>query len=118
MGYIPKKMTNNNLYTAGDQFVDPATGNTYTGSYYELFDGTVFSGKTLNPKNQELFEYGKNPTSFIPQPQGKDYQRGQIERYFAKKRNSNPFQILEIDSNQLIMIYLHKVENIIMLYGK
>jgi hypothetical protein len=114
MGYIPKKMTNNNLYTAGDQFVDPATGNTYTGSYYELFDGTVFSGKTpndpnsrkllvdyksvpqntkvitsnenlryqkLNPTNQELYKYGKDPIAFIPQPTGDDYKRGSIQRY-------------------------------------
>ena len=132
MGYIPKKMTNNNLYTAGDQFVDPATGNTYTGSYYELFDGTVFSGNTpndpnsrkllvdyksvpqntkvitsnenlryqkLNPTNQELYKYGKDPIAFIPQPIGDDYKRGSIQRYFARKRNETPTRILEIDSN-------------------
>ena len=132
MGYIPKKMTNNNLYTAGDQFVDSGTGNTYTGSYHELFDGTVFSGKTpndpnsrkllvdyksvpqntkvitsnenlryqkLNPTNQELYKYGKDPIAFIPQPTGDDYKRGSIQRYFARKRNETPTRILEIDSN-------------------
>jgi len=132
MGYIPKKMTNNNLYTAGNQFVDPATGNTYTGSYHELFDGAIFSGKSpndpnsrkllvdsknisqttkvitsnenlryqkLNPTNQELYKYGKDPIAFIPQPTGDDYKRGSIQRYFARKRNETPTRILEIDSN-------------------
>ncbi len=132
MGYIPKKMTNNNLYTAGNQFVDQATGNTYTGSYHELFDGTTFSGKTpndpnsrkllvdsksisqttkvitsnenlryqqLNPSNQELYKYGKDPIAFIPQPTGNDYQRGSIQRYFTRKRNEIPTRILEIDLN-------------------
>ena len=130
MSYIPKSLTNNNLFTNGGEFID-STGKSYSGPYHQLFNGQVYSGNTpldptkqllgiapkdespnqvpntpdnleyarLNPKNQELFEYGKNPTSFIPQPQGKDYQRGQIERYFAKKRNSNPFQILEINES-------------------
>jgi len=64
MGYIPKKMTNNNLYTAGNQFIDPATGDTYTGSYHELFDGSVFSGKTPNdPSSRKLLTDNRN----IPQ---------------------------------------------------
>ena len=131
MGYIPKKMVNNNLYTAGNQFVDPATGNTYSGSYYELFDGQIFSGKNsndpnsrkllidsksipqtnkvlptnenlkyskLNPSNQEIYKYGKDPIAFIPQPNGDDYKRGSIQRYFARKRNETPTRILEINS--------------------
>lgn len=130
MSYIPKSLTNNNLFTNGSEFID-STGKPYSGYYHQLFNGQVYSGKTpldptrqllsippkdespnqvlntatnleysnLRPQNQALFEYGKNPTAFIPQPQGKDYQRGQIERYFAKKRNSNPFQILEINES-------------------
>ena len=130
MTYIPKSLTNNNLFTNGGEFID-STGKPYSGYYHQLFDGKIYSGKTpleptkrllttiprdespnqvpntpnnleysrLNPKNQELFEYGKNPTAFIPQPKGEDYRRGQIERYFAKKRNETPSRILEINQS-------------------
>jgi len=130
MTYIPKSLTNNNLFTNGGEFVD-STGKPYSGPYHQLFNGQIYSGKTpleptkrllttiprdelsnqvpntpnnleysrLNPKNQELFEYGKNPTAFIPQPKGEDYRRGQIERYFAKKRNETPSRILEINQS-------------------
>ena len=130
MAYIPKSLTNNNLFTNGGEFVDP-TSKPYSGFYHSLFNGQIYSGKTpldptrqllsvlpkdespnqvlntstnleysnLRPKNQELFEYGKNPTAFIPQPKGKDYQRGQIERYFTKKRNETPSRILEINQS-------------------
>ena len=130
MTYIPKSLTNNNLFTNGGEFTD-STGKTYKGPYHQLFNGQIYSGESplsptkqllniipkeksenkvpntpdnleysrLKPQNQELFEYGENPTAFIPQPKGKDYQRGQIERYFAKKRNSSPTRILEIDKS-------------------
>ena len=130
MTYIPKSLTNNNLFTNGGEFID-INGKAYSGPYHQLFNNSIYSGNTpldptkkllirtprdespnqvvntptnleysnLRPQNQELFEYGKNPTSFIPQPKGKDYKRGQIERYFAKKRNETPSRILEI--NQL-----------------
>ena len=130
MTYIPKSLTNNNLFTNGGEFID-STGKPYSGPYHQLFNGQIYSGNTpleptkqllgivpkdespnqipntpnnleysnLRPQNQELFEYGKNPTSFIPQPKGKDYKRGQIERYFAKKRNETPSRILEINQS-------------------
>jgi len=130
MAYIPKSLTNNNLFTNGGEFAD-STGKPYSGPYHQLFNGQVYSGNSpldptkqlltiipknelsnqipntpnnleysrLNPKNQELFEYGKNPTAFIPQPKGEDYKRGQIERYFAKKRNETPSRILEINQS-------------------
>jgi len=130
MTYIPKSLTNNNLFTNGEEFAD-SSGKLYSGPYHQLFNGQIYSGDSplsptkqllnkvpidepqskiqntptnleysnLNPQNQELFEYGKNPIAYFPQPQGKDYQRGQIERYFAKKRNSLPTLILEIDES-------------------
>ena len=129
MAYIPKSLTNNNLFTKGEEFID-SNGKLYNGPYHQLFNGKIFSGATpleptkkqlfkrnilepsqipntltnseysnLNPKNQELFEFGKNPIAFIPQPKGKDYKRGQIERYFAKKRNEKPSRILEINQS-------------------
>jgi len=51
---------------------------------------------TLQPVNQELYQSSGDPLSIFPTLTGKDYQRGQIIRYFAKKRNINPPSIIEI----------------------
>jgi len=140
MAYIPKSLTNNNLFTKGEEFVD-SRGKPYNGPYHQLFNGQIYSGATpleptkkqlfkrnikessqvsntftnseysrLNPKNQELFRFGKNPTAFIPQPKGKDYKRGQIERYFAKKRNETPSRILEINQSTYSDIFTQSGE--------
>jgi hypothetical protein len=130
MTYIINNLTNNNLFTNGEEFAD-SSGKLYSGPYHQLFNGQIYSGDSplsptkqllnrvpidepqskiqntptnleysnLNPQNQELFEYGKNPIAHFPQPQNKDYKRGQIERYFAKKRNSSPTLILEINQS-------------------
>ena len=52
--------------------------------------------ESLNPKNQELYKFGLDPEPYIPSPTGQDYKRGQILRYFAKKKNQTPTQIIEI----------------------
>ena len=52
--------------------------------------------ESLNSKNQELYKFGRDPEPFMPTPTGQDYKRGQILRYFAKKKNQNPIQIIEI----------------------
>ena len=51
---------------------------------------------TLQPVNQELYQSSGDPLAIFPTLTGKDYQRGQIIRYFAKKRNINPPSIIEI----------------------
>ena len=53
----------------------------------------------LQPINQELYESSGDPLPIFPTLTGKDYQRGQIIRYFAKKRNINPPSIIEISKN-------------------
>ena len=50
----------------------------------------------LQPINQELYQSSGDPLAIFPTLTGKDYQRGQIIRYFAKKRNINPPSIIEI----------------------
>lgn len=50
----------------------------------------------LQPTNQELYSSSGDPLPYFPIITGKDYQRGQIIRYFAKKRNEDPPQIREI----------------------
>ena len=52
--------------------------------------------KVLQPINQELYQSSGDPLPIFPTLTGKDYQRGQIIRYFAKKRNINPPKIIEI----------------------
>lgn len=52
---------------------------------------------SLNPQDQEIYEYGKDPETYFPILNSQDYKRGQIIRYFAKKRNQSPALIREID---------------------
>jgi hypothetical protein len=129
MTFIPKRLVNSNLYTAGSEFIDTTTGQPYEGTYHELFDGQVFSGENPNfpnkkrlirnpqttPPNSQvtpsiqsqeylevkttnlnLYKFGIDPETFIPSPTGQDYERGNITRYFAKRRNSQPLEIKEI----------------------
>ena len=127
MSYIPKALVNNNLYTAGGEFADQ-NGNDYSGSYHEQYDGSIFSGpdpyspnkqllasrtapfqendkltklniySNLTQNNSELYKYGLDPEPYFPQLTGEDYKRGNIIRYFAKRANRKPDQIIEIDS--------------------
>ena len=50
----------------------------------------------LNDKNSNLLKYGEDPKSFTPIPTIKDYQRGSINRYFAKRATEKPPRIIEI----------------------
>ena len=134
MGYIPKGLVNEGLYTNGGEFTT-TNGKPYKGYYHQLFDGAVSSGKTpnspdsqplitnystdnpnnyivptqenidyasLQPVNQELYSSSGDPLPYFPIITGKDYQRGQIIRYFAKKRNIEPPQIREITKDAFI----------------
>jgi hypothetical protein len=129
MAFLPKRLVNSNLYTAGGEFIDTTTGQPYTGTYHELFNGQTYSGETPNSPNKKrliknpqttpqnsqitpsvlsqeyqnvknidlnLYKFGIDPETFIPSPTGQDYRRGNIIRYFAKRRNSQPLEIKEI----------------------
>jgi len=50
----------------------------------------------IQPVNQALYQSSGDPLSTYPILTGKDYQRGQILRYFAKKRNDVTPKIIEI----------------------
>ena len=52
----------------------------------------------INDKNSNLLKYGEDPKSFTPKPQIKDYQRGSINRYFAKRATEKPPRIIEISA--------------------
>ena len=50
----------------------------------------------IQPVNQALYQSSGDPLPTYPTITGKDYQRGQILRYFAKKRNDVAPKIIEI----------------------
>ena len=52
----------------------------------------------INDKNSNLLKYGEDPKSFTPKPQIKDYERGSINRYFAKRATEKPPRIIEISA--------------------
>ena len=52
--YIPANRMITNLYTRGDELKNAATGVPYIGSYWEMYNGTIFTGKNPNDKPSEL----------------------------------------------------------------
>jgi len=51
--YIPANRMTTNLYTRGEEFKNAATGIPYTGYYWEMYNGTIFTGKNPNDKPTE-----------------------------------------------------------------
>lgn len=106
MAYIPKNKIQSNLYTSGGELIYASDKKEYTGYYYKLYNGKIFSGKTPNdPTTQELFSRTvDNPSDFPKQsptpyspliPTAQDYQNGEFIRYFVCRRNQSLF--IEID---------------------
>ena len=121
---IPLNQLVQSKYTSGDEYV--FTRNTeiaYTGYYYET-GGKIFAGKEFSPTSPELIRktsivkntlienpatsnYAKlsgmiiNSTpiqSITFNPSKKDFDRGYITRYFAKKISSaNVINIIEVN---------------------
>ena len=48
--YIPKNKIKTNLYTRGDEYQNTATGINYTGYYWKMYDGKIYTGKNPNEK--------------------------------------------------------------------
>jgi len=53
MPYIPKSRIQPNLYTAGKDYVIQSTLEPYTGYYYRIYTGQIFTGK--NPDDRPNF---------------------------------------------------------------
>ena len=51
--YIPKNRIITNLFTRGDEYKNAITGIPYQGFYWEMYNGTAFTGKTPNEKPTE-----------------------------------------------------------------
>jgi hypothetical protein len=55
MPYYPSNRIQLNLYTDGTEYALKANGLAYTGFYYKLYNGLIYSGKTPNdPTSQQL----------------------------------------------------------------
>ena len=78
----------------------------------------------INPTNQTLYEYGRDPENYTVIPTQEDYKRGKITRYFAKRKNQSPPQIREIseqaftDIINLGEIYNYALWDVISLFWK
>ena len=51
--YIPKNKIKTNLYTRGDEYQNLNTSLPYTGYYWTMYNGKIFTGKTPNEKPTE-----------------------------------------------------------------
>ena len=60
MAYVPLNRLKTDLYTSGQEYARIDTQQEYIGYYYELYNGSKFSGKTPNDKTSiRLIEYSK-----------------------------------------------------------
>lgn len=116
MSYYPESKIIPNQYTSGKEYQISDTAKEYTGRYYILSNGKVFSG-TPNDKNSKQLEkisvqsdYSKAnnsiqpstfvlPNPFYPSPKEEDYKRGYLQRYFLKRRNADYTTIREISQD-------------------
>jgi hypothetical protein len=114
---VPLNLIVTSNYTVGDEYLVESTHTDYQGYYYEL-NGGIFAGKTFNPNAPTLIAVGSNKINdLLINPQTSTY--GTISktnvnptdfnslvykgdsniRYYAKKINSSPILIKEIDLN-------------------
>jgi len=103
MAYFPQNKIQTNLYTTGEEYAILRTKQPYSGPYYKLSTGKIFSGKDPNdPNSKELIstpfiDGGKdnivNPS--IPYspllPTEQDYKNGSFIRYFSLRLNQPLF---------------------------
>ena len=55
MAYIPKSQIKENQFTSGEEWYYAKNNKSYTGYYYELASGKVFTGRNQNdPPNEEI----------------------------------------------------------------
>jgi len=77
MGYLPKRLVNTNLFTAGGEYLDASTGQPYEGAYHENFNGEAFTGKDqYDPNSKPLIRNprtGGQSSQVLPSSQNRKY---------------------------------------------
>jgi hypothetical protein len=66
MAYYPKSQITTNLYTNGGELFVTSTGKPYSGYYYRLSNGQLFSGKT--PQDLPNFSLTTTTRQLTPNP--------------------------------------------------
>ena len=137
MAYVPKSKYKI-LNTPGGELVYTGSTLPYIGDYIKMSNGAYYAGKNILKLKRQLSKLSKLPKGFthsvmqskynklkpkkfnflkntqtIPPsktiPLLKDYQKGFIKRYFAK-RNNNDLGFIEIDKDIYTSIKKHKGE--------
>jgi hypothetical protein len=119
---IPQNQIVESKYTVGKEYLLLSTHKEYQGYYYEL-NNKIFAGKEFNTNAPEIVKITSdkvNPLLLNPnttkygllskiklnnnefnhtyfKPSEDEVKKGQVLRYFAKKVNSNPILIREIN---------------------
>jgi hypothetical protein len=100
MPYIPLNRIQTNLFTAGNEYYNPAEKKPYQGYYHRYYNGRIFTGKTpYNQPSQELqiltnqmMPDAATETIAIapynPTPTPEQYLTGEFQRYFVKQVNA------------------------------
>lgn len=109
MTYYPKNKIKTNLTTSGKEYLVASTLTLYSGFYYKLYNGEVYTGKFPGDGNNNLLipitqgitqpSVQSPTTSELPPlyPTEQDYKNGMFNRYFSKKRNEYLFEELTKD---------------------
>ena len=63
--YIPKNRIITDLFTRGEEYKIASTGVPYSGSYWEMYNGTIFTGKNPNDKPSEQLIVMEFPSAEI-----------------------------------------------------
>jgi|TARA_R110002012_G_scaffold269872_1_gene454053 hypothetical protein len=74
--YIPKNRIQTNLYTQGEEYKKISTGEPYTGYYWTMYNGTIFTGVTPNDKPTDQLIPIENEEEVVKlEEEGKSYQQ-------------------------------------------
>jgi hypothetical protein len=136
---IPSNIIETGKYTIGKQFINIANNKEYQGYYY-ILNNKFFAGKTFNSKAPELKkvdndyfvfyyidkEYSKitklDPQSIQapksihnPDMSNKDYKGEDFLTYYAKKINSSPILIREINKETYFNLQNNSIWQVISL---
>lgn len=121
---IPKNKILENQYTSGGEFIYSLNNNEYIGYYYIIGGTQYYAGKVYDKGAYRLFKIEdvapngpttKNiatnlnrliSTDALISRQFKlsqeDIENGYLDRYFIKKKNSNPIEIKEVGQETFV----------------
>ena len=114
--YFPKNKIKTGLYTSGNEFIT-SNGLDYTGPYWKTSNGEIYAGTSPNDVPLQRLR-ARSPiirnTNIIPVetiiPTEEDYQLGEFQRFFTKRRNQALYS--EITKTTYTNILQGKINNV------